>query len=112
MSTSTTDQPEGSGGGSGEGSGVTEQVWQLLPEVDFFDSIHTRFRRDFEYEDDYLSSKYSEYEYKFIDIASLDPDSFVICVGECKDEGFWMLIGKIKHSGMSEVFNHFLCSIC
>ena len=86
--TLTTGQPDG----SGEGSGVD------AIDVDLFDSIPTRFRREFQYEEGEFSGDDFEYEYKFIDIGTLEPDSFVICVGECKDEGFWMLIGKIKHS--------------
>ena len=33
-------------------------------------------------------------EYTLVVPESLDAESFVICVGECKFEGFWMMIGK------------------
>ena len=44
-----------------------------------------RIRRDSEDED-----------YKYIKPESLDPKNFVICDGECKDEGFWALIGEFN----------------
>ena len=46
-----------------------------------------RIRRDSEDED-----------YKYIKPESLDPKNFVICDGECKDEGFWALIGELNNS--------------
>merc|ERR1711970_901936 len=41
----------------------------------------------------------SESKYHYIDVASLEPQSFVICVGECKDEGFWMMIAFVSTAG-------------
>ena len=33
-------------------------------------------------------------DFKYILPETLDPNNFVICEDECKDEGYWALIGK------------------
>ena len=33
-------------------------------------------------------------DFKYIKPQTLDPKNFVICDEECKDEGYWALIGK------------------
>merc|ERR1711935_905364 len=80
---STTTTSEGSGDASGESSGEIDSLELIEVFVDFDDG----------------SGIVPEKTYKFIDVTSLQPQSFVICVDECEDEGYWMLIGFISISG-------------
>merc|ERR1711892_1435179 len=75
---STTTTSEGSGDASGESSGEIDSLELIEVFVDFDDG----------------SGIVPEKTYKFIDVTSLQPQSFVICVDECEDEGYWMLIGE------------------
>merc|ERR1711892_67387 len=79
----TTTTSEGSGEASGESSGEIDSLELIEVFVDFDDG----------------SGIVPEKTYKFIDVTSLQPQSFVICVDECEDEGYWMLIGYISISG-------------
>ena len=82
----------GSGDGSGEGSGesLNEEAldWlfsDLVVNVDLFSKE----------DKDALNQRKSENNYDYIDPSSLDLNSFVFCDDQCKEEGFWMMIGEL-----------------
>merc|ERR1711935_338605 len=90
---STTTTSEGSGDASGESSGKTDPLELLEIFVDFDDG----------------SGIVLEKTYKFIDVASLQPKSFVVCVGECEKEGFWMMIGFVSLSCLCLILSGISC---
>ena len=45
-------------------------------------------------------------DFKYIKPETLDPKNFIICDGECQDEGFWALIGEFY--SIYFIIQHFL----
>ena len=43
-----------------------------------------------------------EYEYTIIDVDSYKTSSIVICIDECKAEGYWSTIGKDSQNQISQ----------
>ena len=88
IETSTTTPASGSGDGSGDDYVCTEcEVLEDLPEVAFYNQILiAELVRDGDDTD-------RPFNFEYILPESLEPKSFVVCVGECKNEGIWMMTG-------------------
>jgi len=105
----TVDKIQGPGEGSGDEENGEEGSTESSGEEGKFDKESSNDDIFVDFGSFFEKSASRAVDFTYIDVSSLDTESFVICVGECKDEGFWMMIAFVSTASFCLIISLVSC---